>query len=127
MDSDLNAFHTTGLDINLITMHYKGLLLVNSCNPSIQARNSGSEYRKNAVRNDKNTHFTRSKHVFIILHCNFERQTISQKGAEVLLTLSDKNRFDVSSKDPSSGISVGVGESTRIFIQVNILNQHVTK
>ena len=38
--------------------------------------------------------------------------------------LNDKNRFDVSSKGPSSGISVGGGgdgESTRVFIQVNIL------
>ncbi len=41
--------------------------------------------------------------------------------------LSDTNRFDISSKGPSSGISVGVGESTRVFIQVNILKQHVTK
>ncbi len=46
--------------------------------------------------------------------------------------LGDKNRFDVLSKGPSSGISVGrggggVGESTRVFIQVNILKQHVTK
>ncbi len=41
--------------------------------------------------------------------------------------LGDKNRFDVSSNGPSSGISVGVGESTRVFIQVNILKQHVTK
>ncbi len=41
--------------------------------------------------------------------------------------LSDKNRFDVSGKGPSSGISVGVGESTRVFMQVNILKQHVTK
>ena len=41
--------------------------------------------------------------------------------------LGDKNRFDISSKGPSSGISVGVGESTRVFIQVNILKQHVTK
>ncbi len=35
--------------------------------------------------------------------------------------LGDKNRFDVSSEGPSSGISVGgggggVGESTRVFI-----------
>ncbi len=44
-----------------------------------------------------------------------------------------KNRFGVSSKRPS-GISVwgeggggGVGESTRVFMQVNILKQHVTK
>ena len=41
--------------------------------------------------------------------------------------LSDKNRFDVSSKGPSSGISVGGRESTRVFIQVNVLKQHVTK
>ena len=43
--------------------------------------------------------------------------------------LSDANRFDVSSKGPSSGISVGGRgiESTRVFIQVNILKQHVTK
>ncbi len=55
------------------------------------------------------------------------------RGAKVLLHyLGDKNRFDVLSKGPSSGISVGrggggVGESTRVFIQVNILKQHVTK
>ena len=44
--------------------------------------------------------------------------------------LGDKNRFYVSSKGPSSGISMGeggVGESMRVFIQVNILKQHVTK
>ncbi len=40
---------------------------------------------------------------------------------------SDTNRFDVSSKDPSSGISVGLRESMHVFIQVNILKQHVTK
>ena len=40
--------------------------------------------------------------------------------------LSDTNRFDVSSKGPLSRIIVwGVGESTRVFIQVNILKQHV--
>ena len=42
--------------------------------------------------------------------------------------LSDTNRFDVSSKGPSLGINGGgggVGESTRVFIQVNILKQHV--
>ncbi len=48
--------------------------------------------------------------------------------------LNDKNRFDISSKGPSSGISVcvcvgggGGGGSTRVSIQVNILKQHVTK
>ena len=38
-------------------------------------------------------------------------------------------KFDVSSKGPSSGIGGGgwLMKSTRVFIQVNILKQHVTK
>ncbi len=65
------------------------------------------------------------------------RFQITKKNQELVQTqtttafcgiLGDKNRFDVSSKGPSSGISVGgVGENTRVFIQVNILKQHVTK
>ena len=40
-----------------------------------------------------------------------------QKGSKgITHYLGDKNRFDVSSEGPSSGISVGVGESTRVFI-----------
>ena len=47
--------------------------------------------------------------------------------------LRDTNRFDFSSKGPSSnrrelvGEGGGIGEITRVFIQVNILKQHVTK
>ncbi len=52
------------------------------------------------------------------------RQRISTSEGSKSSThyLGDKNRFDVSSKGPSSGISVcgggrgGVGESTRVFI-----------
>ena len=42
------------------------------------------------------------------------------------LPISNKNRFHVSSKGPSSGISVGGRGKHACFLQVNILKQHVT-
>ena len=64
--------------------------------------------------------------VCIILYINMLNQ-MNAKGKGSLTTRNDKEKIDVSSEGPSSGVSSGgVGENHTLNVNLNVINAHLS-